>query len=379
MQPPPPPEPPAAWLSAAVRAGYLPCLERFLRRVVPRICSDTPLKDPSNMQKAPQSDVPPADAATQSKAATPKNARLLLELLEGRRLAALAEAAAAAASSDGGGEERQAASMLVTALKATALLAGVQVCDQAALRSLLGVMDAMVRTAASHVEAGGGGGSGGSGGGGSGGGGGQSAGAAESGRRVGAGCAVTAGGEQPVSEQQQEQQRQQQHQQQASFLNLVSLCLARWLPLCVMRLSLLPHTDDDVLRRPVQRMMGLVALALGAAEKRGDTRAADSWGQLLLLAPQVGLRGQEQQRASTEQGAGDGAGEGTADDKFDVLAPLLLPPCDLGQLVLPVCSNPLCTDLEGDSEAGVRLGARGSGGSGPAQRCCEACARNRRE
>ncbi len=62
------------------------------------------------------------------------------------------------------------------------------------------------------------------------------------------------------------------------------------------------------------------------------------------------------------------------------LAALLPPPCDVARVVLPWCSNTLCTSLEGDSEAGLQLvacggrcGGAGCGGEGPC--CCRECAK----
>ncbi len=163
-------------------------------------------------------------------------------------------------------------------------------------------------------------------------------------------------------------------QQQASFLRLVSVCLAHWLPLCAALLAGSPHLEVEsleLLQLGYTWMVRLARLAQGAAEGRGDERAAGSWGRLLGTCRSVGLGGQGRDQKGA---AGRRAGAGQADD---VLAPLLAPPCNR---VLPGCSNPLCVSLEGASEAGMQLvacggrcGGAGCGGEGPC--CCGECAK----
>ncbi len=173
-----------------------------------------------------------------------------------------------------------------------------------------------------------------------------------------------------------------QRTRQARLLRLLSLCLARWLPLCA---ALLPRARAEAgagtgaearvgseaavgagaLLRTGRGMVRLVGLARGTAEGRGDARAAESWERLLAACGEL----------AAGEGTG-GADAGEDDRDLPAIAALLPPPCDVS--VLPWCSNPLCTSLEGDSEAGLQLvacggrcGGAGCGGEGPC--CCRAC------
>ncbi len=233
------------------------------------------------------------------------------------------------------GEEQEAAALVVTAVKAMAGLAGGDVCRQAALCRFADIPGALCDAA---LDAAAGSGSG------------------------------------------------QRQQQQRKLLRLVSLCLARWLPLCA---ALLRRARAEAgagvgaeagswAGAPLgtgRYMVRLAGLARGAAEGRGDARAAESWGRLLAACGGIAA-------AEGEQGQRPGVEDVDADSTQ--LAPLLPPPCDVVKAVLPWCSNPLCTSLEGHSEAGLQLvwcrgrcGGAGCGGVGPC--CCGPCARGKVE
>ncbi len=303
------PRPARSWLSAAVSAGYLPCLERLTRTMAsPECCYPAPL-----VERAP----------------------LVLWLLHGRGLAVLALH----------GEERQAAALMVTAVKATAGLAGGDVCRETALQQFADIPGALVARAFETV-----------------------------------------GVQEEDGEQRQEPALQRE--QQAKLLRLLSLCIARWLPRYAALLpgawnAAGPGRKDKagpgahaLLLRSGRRMVRLAGLARGAAEGRGDARAAESWGRLLAtcggIAAAKGGQGQadgvagKQEEASGEQDGRD----------LTALAALLPPPCDVA--VLPACRNPLCCNLERDSEAGLQLvacggrcGDNGCSGEGPC--CCRMC------
>ncbi len=180
----------------------------------------------------------------------------------------------------------------------------------------------------------------------------------------------------------------QQRELRAKLLRLLTLCMARWLPLCA---ALLPAAQAEagagegagegeegepaahvLLLRTGRRLVRLAGLAQGAAEGRGDARAAESWGRLLAACGGIA--------AGEGSGGTDAADQGkNADKNRDELAPLLPAPCDIVGAVLPACSNPFCINLEGDSEAGLQLvacggrcGGKGCGGEGPC--CCRRCA-----
>ncbi len=171
-----------------------------------------------------------------------------------------------------------------------------------------------------------------------------------------------------------------QRRPQGQALRLLSLCLARWLPLCS---SLLPRAQgNDAAHSGMlaagRRMVRLAGLARAAAEARGDARAAESWGRLLGACGSIGEGGED--AAPPQAGDEGGAGPGDVERGFGALAAALVPPCDVGREVLPTCSNPLCTSLEGDSEAGLQLvpcggmcGGVGCDGTGPC--CCSECVR----
>ncbi len=329
-----PQRPPAPWLSAAVSAGYLPCLERFTRTMA-----------------WPGYGYP----------GTPEErAEAVLELMQGRLLAAL---------SSGVGEERQAGALVATAVKAAAVWTYEDGCLWRAVEWFTDIPDALVDWAlVLHREE----------------------------QAVGSGEPAAEGEEETEEEkqqQQQQQQEQQQVQQRGQLLRILSLCMARWLPVYPV---LFQKAMDEarlgegvgveagvglevgsekrrlvMLLRSGYRMVRLAGLARGAAEGRGGARAAESWGR--LLAASTGT-------PADEHGQGHGEEEKTWNKGLDGLAPLLPPPCDVVRTVLPLCSNPFCVNLEGDSEAGLQLvacegrcGGVACGGEGPC--CCGRCAR----
>ncbi len=279
-----PRSPPAAWLSAAVSAGYLPCLERFIRRMVSPAC-------PYPMPLA-------------------SRAPLVLELLNGRRLAALAAH----------GNVRQAAGLVATAVKVTANLAG-QVAGgaytKAAVECFVELPAALVGAAMECVAAG------------------------------------------------AEQQDQQQQEEGVQVLQVLSVCLARWLPLCRMLLLEARGEVLGLLVRARCRMVRLAELARSVAERRGEHEAAGSWGEVLAAC-----RGMDAGKEGTVQGQdavglrGGEEGDGVSAPGLEGLAELLPSPYGVRQVLFPSCRNPLCTSLEGDSEAGAQLEAG----------CCLQCA-----
>ncbi len=381
-------EPPRTWLSAALSAGYIPCLEAFARRLASPTCRY------------------PAPLASRASAVLP--------LLQGRWLGVLAAS----------GEEWQAAALLVTAVKVTAVLAGQDATRRRALQAFANIPYALALVVVERArgkgpgagaganawESNGGGSSGGGGrGGGSSGGcdGGGST-SSTSSSTGGSGAAKgqahdtfnsnARGGEMmagnlPGGQAGQQAGRrsdpaQGQRQPPGQLLRLLSLTLARWLPLCS---ALLPQVRDDTAAHSRLLVVGrwagrLAELARAAAEARGDARASESWGRLLGACGGMGEGEQQAEReemAATPPQAGEGDGSGAAGPAarvFAALAAALVAPCDVGHEVLPTCSNPLCTSLEGDSEAGLQLvacggmcGGLGCDGSGPC--CCSECAR----
>ncbi len=299
------PRPARSWLSAAVSAGYLPCLERLTRTLAP--------------------------SRGRYPAALKERAPLVLELLHGRELAVLALH----------GEDQEGAALVVTAVKAAAALAGGAVCKETALKRFADIPGALVARAFEAM-----------------------------------------GAQEEDGEQQQEPALQRE--QQAKLLRLLTLCLARWLPRCA---ALVPRTQNAagpgkpgahaLLFHSGCRMVRLAGLARGAAEGRGDARVAESWARLLAacrgIAAAEGWQGQAYGVVG-KRAEGSGGKDGR---DLTALAALLPPPCDVA--VLPWCSNPLCTSLEGDSEAGLQLvacggrcGGAGCGGEGPC--CCRECA-----
>ncbi len=263
-----PPPLPACWLSAAVSAGYIPCMERLIRSTAAEARRPTTLL----ASRAP----------------------LVRELLEGRSLAALAAA----------GEERQAAALLVTAIKATADIAVNWPAVPAAVNSKLwrdsgeeqlavecfaaipGAMAELTLELLQLTRGGGGGGNGDGTGGGGGGAGGPSA-AACAGTGCGAGrgsggdtyCLAQSSAGAPAPEAGAEQQggngavalqqpgaQTAQQQRLGKLLRLLSLCLARWLPLSAVLLWTPAGKEEHPARRP---MLRLVELARKAAQGRG--------------------------------------------------------------------------------------------------------------
>ncbi len=191
----------------------------------------------------------------------------VLELLRGRGLALLAQH----------GEERQAAALVVTAVKATAVLAGGGVCRQAALERFVGISGRLMALLLEHEE--------------------ETARLSEL-----MGRTRPVGGGEMAAEQQQEQQQQQRREQRAKLLRLLTLCMARWLPWCAV---LLPRARAEaeaglgpeagggpgvhaLLLGSGCRMVRLAGLARGAAQGRGDARGAQSWGRLLAACGGLG-------------------------------------------------------------------------------------------
>ncbi len=327
-----PSRPPRTWLSDAIAAGYIPCLEAFTREMML----------PTSRDSGPLASRVPA----------------LLELLQGLWLRVLAAC----------GEERQAAALLVTAIKATAVLAGQDATRRRALQTFADIPGALAGAAVDWAGVTG----------------------AEAQTNPGRLGGSPDGPDSPADDGDGAESSKQPvapHQP----ARLLSLCLARWLPLCS---KLLPQERDDIdtaarsgLLAAGRRMVRLAGLAQAAAEGRGDARAAESWGRLLGAC---GSMGEGEQQAEGEEGAapppaGDGDGDGSraagdAERGFPALAALLVAPCDVGREVLPTCSNPLCMKPLTASEAYVKLcpckgkcGGTACSGKGPC--CCHLCAK----
>ncbi len=348
---------PACWLSAAVSAEYIPCLERLIRSA------------------AAEARLPTTLLASRGP--------LVLALLEGRSLAALAAC----------GEERQAAALLVTAIKATVDLAvncsmrRVSECKGLAIESFAAIPGALVdltlellqrtRVGSDGGDCNGATGVGGAGwqstapspGASKGASGGSGEDTLDPSQRSAAVPAPEAGAEQHGGSSggggaAAARQQPTAQQQLNKLLRLVSLCLARWLPLSAVMLWAPEGEEEHPARR---HMLRLVELAQGTAEGRGDARGAESWAQLLGMSGKaVCGMGQDmggsggQQRGPVRGGEAAVGTEGVAVERgLEQLAALLLPPCDVGRQVLPVCSNTMCMNLAGDSEAEVQLVACG--------------------
>ncbi len=183
-----------------------------------------------------------------------------------------------------------------------------------------------------------------------------------------------------------------------------------WLPLFVDLPALSDRLAyrDEIWRSQVNDAVKMLELALRAlllAMQRGDMRAAESWRAVLKSMPQVkGLLSSWRARLERERAAGR-SGDGDLlllqhikqlEGRLVVVDPemhpaqvvvveeslqegwflleLLAPPCDARQ-VLPFCSNPRCAELAGDSEAGVVLMRCGGACGGAAAYCCAACQR----
>ncbi len=346
------PLPPAGWLSAAVSAGYLPCLERFVRIAA----SDTCRYPLSEADRGP----------------------LVLALLEGRSLAALVSC----------GEERHAAALLVTAIKATASVSlgfrdtpadSLERAAASRFATIPGALAELTLEVLQRTRAGSRGGNGDAGGqiiasspgasgeSSSGGSGGDtpchtqgSAGvpAPEAGAvQQGGSGAAAATGRQPGAQTAQQQQLNK-------LLRLLSLCVARWLPLSAMMLWTPEGEEEHPARRPMLRLAGL---AREAAEGRGNARGTESWAQLLgmsgkasgFVVPALDIDDAPGQQQGMAGGGGTAGGAGGEVEErgcgWEQLAALLLPPCDVAREVLLVCRNPACVSLGGVSEARVQL------------------------
>ncbi len=196
------------------------------------------------------------------------------------------------------------------------------------------------------------------------------------------------------------------------LVRLVGFGLPAWLPLCLELLKLgdAVGVDGELWRWQMSRAVHLVSYAMHSmalALERRDSTAGESWGRLLQRGCNIGaaLEGWcevlETRRRAPLAGAQDsllqdvkglverwrmldpearGAGAAplptVGDDLKDrwPLAGLMPPPCDASQ-ILACCSNPCCADLAGDSEAGVVLRRCGGACGGAVGYCCAACQR----
>ncbi len=295
-----PQPPPASWLSAAVSAGYLPCLERFTRRLGSPGC---------------RYPLPPEERAP-----------LVLQLVQGRCLGVLSTGSVEA------GEERQAAALVVTAVKAACMWVLSKGCLGLAVQWFADIPDALVDCALAvqrEVQA------------------------------VGSG--------EPAAEQ-PEVQRLQEHRGQ--LLRILSLCLARWLPLYpvlfhkAMTEARLEEAAEGAVAGPNKlrlvmllrsgcRMVRLAGLARGAADGRGDARAAESWRR--LLAASAGT-------PAGEHGQGQEEKEKSWNKGLDGLAPLLPPPCAVA--VLPCAATRCAPAWRGTARRGCSWSRAGGGAEG---------------
>ncbi len=205
-------------------------------------------------------------------------------------------------------------------------------------------------------------------------------------------------------------------------LRLASFGLALWLPLLLQ----LPFVADawrlppGTWQRQEQELLRLLHYTVHLSRRalhQGDLRAAESWRGLLGSGSEVRsliscLRLRLLREAATGSGQlgfrceapmDDALEQGSAHidrfqrilsfldaelqkakalalkdlESFEQMWPLvglLAPPCEARQ-VLPCCSNPRCAELAGDSEAGVVLRRCGGACGGAAAYCCAACQR----
>ncbi len=327
-----PPRPPPR-LAAALSAGYIPCIEHLLRSCLAGGGTCTRFERVAELQHI--------------KIALPWKS--LPELLAY-------------------GEERQAAALLITLVKAAAEELAVHVADNAqqngaterlALSLLHAVLAVVMQAgrgarAAADGATGGGGGrsSSDSGGGGSGGGGGDGSASPQDANRqlarllsfvmlpVLSLCTLVCNtvGDVPLVQQLQPPRVQQEHVPDADA-------------------SLTDGSTIPGVKVLTGKLLKLALLAWGKAAARDDLRAANSW-QLLVENP-INAH-------TTSVGVGSPSEEDVA------LSALLLPPCDVGE-VLPVCSNPRCMAFEGASEAGRGLKRCGGRCGGGMAYCCAAC------
>ncbi len=202
------------------------------------------------------------------------------------------------------------------------------------------------------------------------------------------------------------------HSAPQQLMRLVGFGLPAWLPLCLELLKLgdAVGVDGELWTWQVCRAACLVSCAMHSmalAQEQGDNTAAESWGRLLQQECNIGtaLGGWcevlERRRPAALAGAQDSlvqdvkglverwrmldpearrAGVApplTADEDLEeewLLVRLMPPPCDAGQ-ILACCSNPRCAELAGNSEAGVVLRRCGGACGGAVAYCCTACQR----
>ncbi|KXZ49582.1 hypothetical protein GPECTOR_20g438 [Gonium pectorale] len=125
----------------------------------------------------------------------------------------------------------------------------------------------------------------------------------------------------------------------------------------------------------------LAAAAAGAvAEPFRDAVGALPWRPELLREAAARIRAYEPPELELHEDADDLAaylergGRGAYDSPVDYASPLtsvLLPPADVRRLLPGRCANPACANLEGDSEADLRLKA--CAGCGAVGYCCRPC------
>ncbi len=197
------------------------------------------------------------------------------------------------------------------------------------------------------------------------------------------------------------------------LVRLLSYGLALWLPLYLELPALCDRMGigSMVWAWQVELALDLLGLGLRATQlalQRGNIRAAESWRGLLGSSPELGgllasWRERLEEKGKRDADGGEGAlpvlaklkdvqqmlcvldtdaqgtqGEPAQEDADSGWRPqlprLLSPPCDARQ-VLHCCSNPRCAELAGDSEAGVVLRRCGGACGGAAAYCCAACQR----
>ncbi len=206
------------------------------------------------------------------------------------------------------------------------------------------------------------------------------------------------------------------------LLRLWCFALPRWLPVLARLSTVLEEVgrgdktpEQDELWRALMtfnaEMMKQAAAACRGAWQRGDMRAVASCRGLLQRdvcvvnwmgtcvtgkweaeewwsAPLLGESQQQQQHQKGSRGRAAGGGgnvgsaasssssQGGEEAVIKTYWPFLLPlaPCEAASL-LPTCSNPLCTQLQGDSEVEVQLGVGAGviGAAGSPNYCTSAC------
>ncbi len=221
----------------------------------------------------------------------------------------------------------------------------------------------------------------------------------------GEGCAPSPGGSSCLTDDPSPLPTQQR-------LRLLSFALPLWLPLFTDMPALCSRISvaHEVWVASVGNAVPLLGLGFGAlalASQRGDTRAAESWRAMLLGGQDLPSllaswrerlerkgAGRKPQGSQAEVGLLAGIRElemqvrAMDSDSSTLRAPVMLgvgtvawplvgllaPPCEARQ-VLACCSNPRCAELAGDSEAGVVLRRCGGACGGAAAYCCAACQR----